>query len=48
MLLDDMVRLRHMLDAAKEASHFIAGRSRRDLDRDRMLALDQIDRNQVN
>ena len=35
----DGVRLRHMLDAAREASQFVAGRGRADLDRDRMLAL---------
>ena len=35
----DDVRLRHMLDAAREASQFIAGRARADLDRDRMLTL---------
>jgi uncharacterized protein with HEPN domain len=36
---DDVVRLRHMLDAAEEAVGFARGRSRADLDRDRMLAL---------
>lgn len=36
---DDLVRLRHMLDAASEAVDFVAGKSREDLDRDRMLAL---------
>ena len=35
----DRVRLRHMFDAAREASQFIAGKSRADLDRDRVLAL---------
>ena len=35
----DDVRLRHMLDAAREAVGFIQGRSRADLDRDRMLVL---------
>jgi len=35
----DIVRLRHMLDAAREALTFSAGRSRRDLDTDRMLVL---------
>ena len=35
----DVIRLRHMLDAAKEALSFIAGRSSEDLGRDRMLVL---------
>jgi uncharacterized protein with HEPN domain len=35
----DTVRLRHMLDAAREALAFAHGRSRTDLDRDRMLVL---------
>lgn len=35
----DLVRLRHMLDAAREAVSFSAGRSRSDLDSDRMLVL---------
>ena len=35
----DEVRLRHMLDAAREAVAFARGRSPSDLDRDRMLAL---------
>lgn len=35
----DTVRLRHMLDAAREAVSFAAGKSRADLDADRMLAL---------
>ncbi len=35
----DTLRLRHMLDAAQEAITFAQGRSRRDLDADRMLAL---------
>ena len=35
----DRVRLRHMLDAAREAVSFAAGRTRADLDRDRMLNL---------
>lgn len=34
----DGVRLRHMLDAAREAVAFAEGRCRRDLDEDRMLA----------
>lgn len=36
---DDEIRLRHMLDAAREAVSFVRGRTRNDLDRDRMLAL---------
>ena len=35
----DAARLRHMLDAAREATSFAAGRGRAELDRDRMLAL---------
>jgi uncharacterized protein with HEPN domain len=34
---DDRVRLRHVADAIEAASQFIEGRSRNDLDRDRML-----------
>ena len=36
---DDLVRLRHMLDAAREAVSFSTGRSRSDLDAERMLVL---------
>ena len=39
MRRDDEIRLRHMADAAREARSFAAGRSRADLDRDRMLLL---------
>jgi uncharacterized protein with HEPN domain len=39
MSKSDEVRLRHMLDAAREALRFAAGRSRADLDSDRMLVL---------
>jgi len=39
MRKDDQVRLRHMLDAAREAVTFVQGRRRADLDSDRMLAL---------
>jgi len=35
----DLVRLRHMLDAAKEAASFAHDRSREDLNEDRMLTL---------
>ena len=37
MSKDDEIRLRHMLDAAREASSYGAGRQRSDLDQDRML-----------
>ena len=36
---DDEVRLRHMLDAAREAMSFASGRTRANLDHDRMLVL---------
>ena len=36
---DDRIRLRHMLDAAREAISFTEGRSRTDLDTDRQLTL---------
>ncbi len=39
MLGDDTIRLRHMLDAAREALGFAHGRSRGDLDTDRQLVL---------
>ncbi len=39
MLKDDLIRLRHMLDAAKVAVSFATGRSREDLNQDRMLTL---------
>lgn len=35
----DRIRLRHMLDAAREAHTYAQGRTRRDLDEDRQLAL---------
>jgi uncharacterized protein with HEPN domain len=35
---DDIIRLRHMLDATLEAMEFVEGRSRPDLDTDRMLS----------
>ena len=35
----DEVRLRHMLDAAQEALSFVQGRSRDELDENRMLVL---------
>jgi uncharacterized protein with HEPN domain len=36
---DDQIRLRHMLDAAREAVHFAEGKTRDDLAKDRLLAL---------
>lgn len=36
---DDGVRLRHMLDAARQATAFIQGRARADLDKDSQLSL---------
>lgn len=39
MRKDDLIRVRHMLDAAQEAVSFARGRSRKDLDHDRMLML---------
>lgn len=36
---DDLIRLKHMLDAAREAVGFAEGKSRGDLDSDRLLAL---------
>lgn len=35
---DDLIRLRHMRDSAKEAQSYIAGKKRSDLYHDRMLA----------
>lgn len=37
MRLDDLIRLRHILDAAYEARGFIGNRLREDLDHDRQL-----------
>ena len=39
MRRDDDIRLRHMLDAAREAVAFARGRTRADLDKDRQLVL---------
>ncbi len=39
MLRDDEIRLRHMLDAAREAVSFARGRVRADMDTDRQLVL---------
>lgn len=39
MRRDDEIRLRHMLDAAREVLSFARGRTRDELDRDRQLVL---------
>jgi uncharacterized protein with HEPN domain len=39
MFMDDSVRLRHLLDAAREAVSLCERRTRQDLDADRMLNL---------
>ncbi len=39
MSKDDVIRLRHMLDAAREAVSFARGRTRNDLNTDRQLVL---------
>jgi len=39
MRKDDAIRLRHMLDAAREALGFCAGRTRKDFDHSRQLLL---------
>lgn len=39
MRKDDLVRLRHMLDAAEETMSFAESKDRADLEADRMLAL---------
>lgn len=39
MFVDDGIRARHILDAAREAVAFIQGRSRHELDTDRKLSL---------
>ncbi len=36
---DDEIRLRHMLDAAREAQSFAQGQTRKDIDPSRMLVL---------
>jgi len=36
---DDLIRIRHMLEAAREAISFAKGKKRSDLDKDRMLIL---------
>jgi uncharacterized protein with HEPN domain len=39
MSKDDLIRLRHMLDSAREAVELIHGKSRADLDTNRVLSL---------
>ncbi|MBI5248360.1 MAG: DUF86 domain-containing protein [Desulfomonile tiedjei] len=39
MRKDDRIRLTHMLDSAREAVHFAGGKTRDDLEADRLLAL---------
>ncbi|MFH0814189.1 MAG: HepT-like ribonuclease domain-containing protein, partial [Pseudomonadota bacterium] len=39
MQKDDLVRLNHMLDAAKETIGFVQGKTRRSLNTNRMLVL---------
>ena len=39
MRKDDLIRLKHMLDAAKEAGSFVSGKKRSDLDANRQLTL---------
>lgn len=39
MRKDDLIRIRHMLDAAREAASFARHRMREELDKDRMLTL---------
>ena len=34
---EDRIRLKHMIEACEAAVHFVTGRTREDLDRDRML-----------
>jgi len=36
---DDQIRVRHMLEAAREAKIFVQGKKREDLDDDRLLVL---------
>ena len=36
---DDLIRIRHMLESAREAITFAKGKKRSDLDKDRMLIL---------
>jgi uncharacterized protein with HEPN domain len=36
---EDLIRLRHMLDSARESIDLIKGKTRKDLDKDRLLSL---------
>ena len=42
MMQKDEIRIKHMLDAAEKATHFIQGKERSDLDSDEMLFLAEI------
>ena len=42
MLRHDLIRLKHMMESALEASKFIEGKSRKDFDNNRMLTLSLI------
>jgi uncharacterized protein with HEPN domain len=42
LLPDDLIRLRHMLDAAEEISSFIDGKDLQNFEQDRMLSLSVI------
>jgi len=42
MRRDDAIRVRHMLDAAREALSFVEGKTRSDLNTNRMLVLSLI------
>ncbi len=39
MSKDDLIRVKHILDASREAVQFLENRDRKDLDSDRMLSL---------
>lgn len=42
MSKDDLIRFKHILEAAMEALEFVKGKSRKDFDKNRMLALSLI------
>lgn len=42
MRRDDSIRFRHMLDAAQEAISFAKNKTRKDLDKNRMLSLSMV------
>ena len=44
---DDLVRLRHMLDAAREAMEFALKRTRADLDNDRQFVLSLVKETEI-